>query len=83
MYSTTMQVIGDGQSRNIGCGIMVAVSKNKDGSYQVTVSGGKIVEFQRLVCASSMAQTTEYDTSCVWDPNKPFTPDNSSDVRRR
>ena len=39
-------LIGDGESRDIGGGVIVAVSRNEDGSYHVSVSGGRIAEFE-------------------------------------
>ena len=71
-------VIIDGESRNIGSGVMVAVSKNEDGSYQVTVSGGKIAEFQPWCIP--IGDNDEFDTPCIWDTSKPIAPDNFSDV---
>ena len=71
-------VIVDGGTRHIGGGVMVTVSQNADGSYQVAVSGGKIAEFQPW-CWGIIGKN-EFDTPCSWNWNKPITPDNSSDV---
>ena len=35
-----------GQTREIGSGVSVEVTRNSDGSYEVTVSGGKWRNFQ-------------------------------------
>ena len=40
-------VIQDGETREIGGGVSVSVRRNSDGSYEVTVSGGKVAEFQK------------------------------------
>lgn len=62
-------VIADGETRDIGGGVSVEVARNQDGSYEVTVSGGKIAEFQRW-CSEiwlSSAENLEdrYDTGCL------------------
>ena len=40
-------LIPDGESRDIGGGVTVSVSRNRDGSYEVTVAGGQTAPFER------------------------------------
>ena len=56
-------VIADGESRSIGGGLTVRVSKNADGSYDATVSGGKIAEFSPW-CIPIWFPPGGYDTGC-------------------
>ena len=56
-------LISDGETREIGGGISVEVAKNWDGSYDVTVSGGKVAEFE-VWCNS---RSFGYDTGCYLD----------------
>ena len=56
-------VIPDGQSRDIGGGIRVDVSLNRDGSYQVRVAGGRIAPFTPW-CNPVWFSPAEYDTGC-------------------
>lgn len=58
-------LIVDGESRDIGGGISVKVRKNRDGSYDVAVSGGKVAEFE--VWCSNIWFSKEYDTGCFLD----------------
>ena len=63
-------LLSDGETREIGGGISVAVRKNTDGSFDVTVSGGKAAEFE--VWCPTIWFSDEYDTGCyldqaVWD----------------
>ena len=39
-------LIGDGETRDIGGGVIVAASRNADGSYDVDVSGGRVAAFE-------------------------------------
>ncbi len=58
-------VIQDGETREIGGGVSVSVRRNSDGSYEVTVSGGKVAEFQRWCFPLWFRlEETEYDTGC-------------------
>ena len=56
-------VISDGETRDIGGGISVEVARNRDGSYDVTVSGGKVAEFEVWCNLDSFG----YDTGCYLD----------------
>lgn len=60
-------LIGDGESRDIGGGVVVAVSRNEDGSYNVAVSGGRVAGFGQWCNPIWFAQPTEYDTGCLMD----------------
>ena len=60
-------LIGDGESRDIGGGVIVAVSKNEDGSYHVSISGGRVAEFEPWCIPIWFAQPIEYDTGCLMD----------------
>ena len=40
-------VIQDGEKRDIGGGVSVSAKRNQDGSYEVTVSGGKVAGFEK------------------------------------
>ena len=60
-------LIGDGESRDIGGGITVSVSKNADGSYNVAVSGGKIAPFDPWCFRLWFEKSIEYDTGCKLD----------------
>ena len=59
-------LIGDGESRDIGNGVTVSVSKNADGSYNVSVSGGKVAAFEPW-CYKIWFTANEYDTGCKLD----------------
>ena len=56
-------VIADGESRDIGGGITVGVTRNSDGSYNVVVSGGKIAEYEPW-CIPIWFPPRGYDTGC-------------------
>ena len=55
----------DGETRDIGGGVSVAVAKNRDGSYDVTVSGGRVAGFE--VWCKSFLFEEGYDTGCFLD----------------
>ena len=57
-------VISDGESRGIGGGLSVRVAKNPDGSYDVTVSGGKTAEYEPW-CIPIWFPPGGYDTGCT------------------
>ena len=57
-------VIADGESRNIGGGLTVSVSKNADGGYDATVSGGRIAEFSPW-CVPIWFPPGGYDAGCT------------------
>ena len=57
-------VIADGESRDIGGGLTVSVSKNADGGYDATVSGGKIAEFGAW-CVPIWFPPGGYDDGCA------------------
>ncbi len=58
-------VIADGESRSIGGGINVSVTKKPDGSYDVAVSGGRIAEY-RPWCIPIWF-SGEYDDGCMME----------------
>ncbi len=57
-------VIPDGETRDIGGGVSVAVSRNADGSYEVTITGGRIAPFEQW-CNPFWFAGYEYDTGCA------------------
>lgn len=57
-------VMQDGETREIGSGVRLAVSKNEDGSYDVSVSGGKVAEFTPW-CRWIWFFFGTYDTGCA------------------
>ena len=59
-------LIGDGETRDIGSGVRVEVTRNRDGSYAVTVSNGRKAEFERW-CSGIWFAGNEYDTGCFLD----------------
>ena len=64
-------LLSDGETREIGGGVSIDVKKNTDGSYDVSVSGGKVADFE-VWCAPMWFSGEEYDTGCyldqaVWD----------------
>ena len=61
-------LIPDGGTRDIGGGVRVTVARNRDGSYEVTVSGGKTAEFETWCNRIWFADDDyEYDTGCYLD----------------
>ena len=59
-------LIPDGGSREIGGGVSISVARNPDGSYEVTVNGGKVAPFERW-CGNIWFSPEEYDTGCFLD----------------
>ena len=59
-------VFQDGETRDTGGGVRLRVSRNDDGSYEVSVSGGRVVEFQPW-CNIIWFAFGEYDTGCALD----------------
>ena len=59
-------LIADGETRDIGGGVRVSVAKNGDRSWDVTVTGGPVAEFERW-CFPIWFSGTEYDTGCFMD----------------
>ena len=59
-------LIADGESREIGGDVRVSVEKNADGTWDVTVTGGLVAEFERW-CLPMWFSGTEYDTGCFMD----------------
>ena len=57
-------VIQDGETRDIGGGVRLEVTRNDDGSYEVTVSGGKVAAFTPW-CNIIWFAFGEYDTGCA------------------
>ena len=64
-------LLSDGETREIGGGVRVDVKKNTDGSYDVTVSGGKVAEFEvwckKIWFSTEDEDEDEYDTGCFLD----------------
>ncbi len=59
-------VVQDGEARDIGGGLRLQVSRNADGSYEVSVSGGRTAEFKPW-CNTIWFDFGEYDTDCALD----------------
>ena len=59
-------LIADGESRDIGGGVSVRVSKNPDGSFDVTVSGGNVARFETW-CEKIWFSSNEFDSGCFLD----------------
>ena len=59
-------IMQDGETREIGSGVGLEVSRNEDGSYEVSVSGGKTAEFTPW-CRSIWFYFGTYDTGCALD----------------
>ncbi len=59
-------VMQDGEARDIGGGVRLQVSRNEDGSYEVSVSGGRVAEFTPW-CVGMWFERGEYDTGCALD----------------
>ena len=57
-------VIQDGDSREIGSGVRLEVNRNDDGSYNVTVSGGRVAEFTPW-CNIIWFEFGEFDEGCA------------------
>ncbi len=57
-------VMQDGETRDIGGGVRLQVSRNDDGSYEVSVSGGRVAEFQRW-CNSFWFEFGTFDKDCA------------------
>ncbi|MDE2968772.1 MAG: hypothetical protein OXT51_01525 [Chloroflexota bacterium] len=62
-------VMHDGEARDIGGGVRLQVSRNEDGSYQVSVTGGRVAEFKPW-CRGMWFDREEYDTGCALDDAK-------------
>ena len=54
----------DGETRDIGGGVRLEVNRNDDGSYDVTVSGGRVAEFTPW-CNFVWFELGEFDTGCA------------------
>ena len=78
-------VIGDGESRDIGGGVTVSVSRNGDGSFDVAVGGGKMAAFEPWCYPIWFSKLTMYDTGCLLDDGEqdtsepPEEPDTGTD----
>ena len=57
-------VIQDGESRDIGGGVRLEVNLNDDGSYDVTVSGGRVAEFAPW-CNFIWFEVGKFDEGCA------------------
>ena len=66
-------VMGDGESRDIGGGVTVSVSRNGDGSYDVAVGGGRMSAFEPWCYPIWFSKPTMYDTGCLLDDGEPNT----------
>lgn len=66
MGEDDFSVLQDGESRDIGGGVSLEISRNEDGSYQVSVTGGRIAEFKPW-CPSIWFTFGKYDTGCSFD----------------
>ena len=60
-------LMAEGETRDIGGGVSVAVAKNRDGSYDVTVSGGRVAGFETWCRRFWFVKGSEYDTGCFLD----------------
>lgn len=61
-------VIPDGGTRDIGSGVSVSVKRNPDGSYEVTVRGGKAAEFKKWCSPAAWIPSEgrwRYDAGCL------------------
>lgn len=56
-------LIVDGDSRDLGGGVVASVSRNPDGSYDVTLAGGTVAEFEPW-CQQRVGV---FDTGCLLD----------------
>ena len=59
-------VVPDGGARDIG-GVTVSVSRNRDGSYEVTVAGGRTAAFEPWCLPLWFSEDGEYDAGCFLD----------------
>ena len=59
-------VIPGGEARDIGGGVRVEVAANPDGSYDVTVSGGRVAPFAAWCRPLWFTPDTEYDLGCAF-----------------
>lgn len=62
-------VMRDGETRDIGGGVRLQVSRNADGNYEVSVSGGRTAEFPPW-CTTIWFAFGEYDTGCALDDGR-------------
>ena len=60
-------MIADGETVNLTEDVSVSVTKNTDGTYEVTVSGGKVAEFPRWCWPLDSVGSVLYDTGCTLD----------------
>ena len=63
-------VIQDGETRDMGGGVSVSVNRNSNGSYEVTISGGKIAPFPKwcipIFFLNPLSEDEDiYDTGCL------------------
>ena len=58
-------LIVDGETRDLGGGVSATVRANPDGSYDVTLAGGRHAEFEPW-CAKIWFTADEYDTGCLF-----------------
>ena len=75
-------LMGDGESREIGSGVTVSAQKNDDGSYNVSVKGGRIASFEPWCYKIWFEKTVIYDTGCKLDDGqtKPSEPPDEPDT---
>ena len=60
-------LIPDGGKRDLGGGITVAVSRNRDGSYEVTLAGGRMATFEPWCEPIRFSAEDPWDTGCFLD----------------
>lgn len=58
-------LIVDGDSRDLGNGVVASVSRNPDGSYDVTLAGGTVAEFEQW--CQYRYRVGVFDTGCLLD----------------
>ena len=58
-------LIQNGQSRDIGGGVRVRVSRNRDGSYDVDVSGGRTAAYDSWCVKLRFWRGLHFDTGCA------------------
>ena len=59
-------LVVDGATRDLGGGVSVTAHANADGSYDVTLTGGRYAEFEPW-CEPIWFEHSTYDTGCHFD----------------
>ena len=57
-------LLSDGETRDIGGSVRIDTMKNRDGTWDVTVSGGRVADFERW-CSPVWFSGREYDAGCI------------------